>query len=82
MYRRWLVMGLAPLLAPGVAAAQPKPAQFNATANSDLVRIADLLRAKTVVEQLPPERRAAALASLETEIRVVAQRVAASLGVF
>lgn len=84
MYRRWLLAALLPLITPAAAAARgPSPitGQFNPAVNSDLVRIADLARARAALEFLPQERRAAAAVSLDAELDVLARRVAASLAI-
>ena len=74
--RRWVFAGLFSLLGIGVAAAaEPRPAQFNTSANNDLIRLADIQRAFAALNQLPPEGRAAARASLENESKLLVQRI-------
>ena len=82
MYRRWLVAGLFPLLVPAAARARVmQPGQFNPAVNTDLIRMADLSRAKAALDALPKERRGAAAASLDAELDVLARRVSASLSI-
>ena len=81
--RRWLFAGFLPLLGMRAAeAADPKPLplQYTATANDDLIRLADLQRAFGMLEQFPPERRAAVRASLENESKRLVQRVIGAIG--
>jgi hypothetical protein len=81
--RRWLFAGILPLLGIRAAeAADPKqpPLQYTATANDDLIRLADLDRAFGVLDQVPPERRAAARASLENESKRLVQRIVGAIG--
>lgn len=82
MYRRWLVAGLLPLIAPTAAKARGlTAAQYNPAVNSDLIRMADLTRAKAALDLLPRERRSAAAAGLDAEVEVLARRVASSLSI-
>jgi hypothetical protein len=83
MYRRWLIAGLIPLMAPApVARARPATSgQYNPAVNTDLIRVADLTRAKAALELLPQARQAAATASLDAELQVLVRRVASSLAI-
>jgi hypothetical protein len=82
MYRRWLVAGLFPFLVPAAARARVmQPGQFNPAVNTDLIRMADLARAKAAIDALPKERRSAAAGSLDAEFDVLARRVSASLSI-
>jgi hypothetical protein len=81
--RRWLFAGILPLLGMRAAeAADPKPLplQYTATANDDLIRLADLDRAFGVLDQFPPDRRAAVRANIENESKRLVQRIVSAIG--